>query len=232
MEENLQKSKNTVSAEGQVREKLSREGGGGLRVLFAGNSITRHGVREELGWHLDCGMAASAAEKDYVHILERRIRGMFPDAEFLVGNFAEWERHFYEEDVMEQYRGAIDFKADVAVVRLSENVSEQDAKAHDLAEAYGKLLDAFDKGGTKFILSTGFWKSERVDDAIRLTAQRRGLPLVELGFLGEMDEMKAIGLFEHAGVANHPGDLGMRAIAEALWTPLSRILAEIRKERS
>ena len=51
-------------------------------------------------------------------------------------------------------------------------------------------------------------------------AAERGYPFVYLGDLGESDEMKAIGRFEHIGVANHPSDRGMEAIAERLWNAI------------
>ena len=67
----------------------------------------------------------------------------------------------------------------------------------------------------KIVLTTGFWK-HIADDGIREYSALQNLPLIELGDLGEDDEMKAIGKFEHVGVANHPGDLGMQNIAERI----------------
>jgi hypothetical protein len=31
----------------------------GLRITFAGNSITKHAPKPDIGWDRDCGMAAS-----------------------------------------------------------------------------------------------------------------------------------------------------------------------------
>ena len=50
------------------------------------------------------------------------------------------------------------------------------------------------------------------------------MPIVELGDLGEMDEMKAIDLFEHHGVANHPGDKGMAEIADRIFDKLKNLI--------
>ena len=54
--------------------------------------------------------------------------------------------------------------------------------------------------------------------------KENGYPCVDLGDLGQDDRMKAIGLFEHTGVANHPGDEGMNAIAKRILKVLKEYL--------
>ena len=65
------------------------------------------------------------------------------------------------------------------------------------------------------------------DEAIKEFAQENNIPFVDLGDLGELDEMKAVGLFEHSGVAAHPGDLGMEKIAERIYDKIDPTIRKI-----
>ena len=82
------------------------------------------------------------------------------------------------------------------------------------------MIDHFNTTGkAKVVVTTSFW-IHPLDEQIRQAAQECGYGVAELGVLGEDDKNKAIGLFEHEGVANHPGDEGMKAIADAILEKL------------
>ena len=81
----------------------------GPRVLFVGNSITLHGPRPQIGWTNNWGMAASARDKDYVHLLQ------------VAGTI---ERSFFKPDwsCERNFKWAREFKPDVIVLFFGANV--------------------------------------------------------------------------------------------------------------
>ena len=58
------------------------------RILFVGNSITRHGVAPWIGWNNDWGMAASAKEKDYVHLTASALQKRWGACDFCIAQAA------------------------------------------------------------------------------------------------------------------------------------------------
>lgn len=214
--------KNTVSAKNQLDEwkfvRFVNREGKGKRIMFAGNSITVHGVRPELGWHWEFGMAASAEENDYVHVVMNEVKKSDSDAAFCIAQVSRWEVNYAKENYQEKielHKDARDFDADVIIMRAVENCPRDVYEEELFMKSYKALIDYLNKGNAKIILTTSFWKVP-ADDAIMKVGKERGYPVIYLGDLGERDDMKAIGQFEHAGVANHPNDNGMREIANRI----------------
>ncbi len=85
---------NTVPADDQVFEKVQfvEEEGAAIKVLFLGNSITLHEPAPAIGWNNAWGMAASAREKDYVHILLSHLREQYGKVGYCICNVGEWEQ--------------------------------------------------------------------------------------------------------------------------------------------
>ena len=192
-----------------------------LKILVVGNSITRHGPKAEIGWERDWGMAASAPEKDYVHLLYAKLCAAGLKPYMMIRQASGWEIGFLDDDVLDKFTEERAFDADIVIYRLGENVKK------DLKPAFREKLEAFiehicPRG--KVIFTTNFWKNEIVDNGIRDLAQKRGERCVDIRCEGE--EQTAIGLFEHKGVAMHPGDKGMEMIAERV---AQAVLAEVKK---
>ena len=115
----------------------------------------------------------------------------------------------------------IDFKADLIILAIGENVQglktpEDKAK---LQSAVVKLLTAVKAGRQATVLvRSSFWASAAKDEALQQACTAVGGIYVNITSLSKDESLYARSErpFKHAGVANHPGDKGMAAIADAL----------------
>ncbi len=212
--------KNTVSAVNQMKNSSLVYHLGNpnakTKILVVGNSITRHGPNQSIGWERDWGMAASAPEKDYIHRLFAMLTESGRDVLMRVSQRSSWERNFVKEDVLSDYDADKEFGADFVVFRLGENVLEADAPKFQ--SALEKFVSHISPDGT-VIYTTCFWGNPIVDDAIRSVASQRDEVCIDGCFSADQNNM-ALGQFEHSGVAIHPSDKGMEEIAKALFQVL------------
>lgn len=201
------------------------------KILIVGNSITRHNPKADIGWFGDWGMAASCAENDYVHIMHRKLKEYFGAVSICIAQAAIWEVTECaqkQEKLSESYKAAAEFGADLLIIRIGENMDMSRTSVPELVEDFEQMIRFFcgKKEGSKVIVTGMFWESPEREEVVRLVAQRKGYHYVPLNDLGMNEKMTAMGLFEHTGVAGHPGDLGMRHIAERIMDKVKEIYLE------
>ncbi len=192
------------------------------KILFLGNSITLHGPAPAIGWSGNWGMAASAPEKDFVHLVASSLAmttGTAP--EVMVKNVAEFERQYASYDVGEKLADALGFRAELVVVALGENVSSLDSD--EAKTCFGSSLKQLLRGLTSdnrpiLIVRSCFWPNQAKDQILKQTCQEAGGIFVDIGNLSkdESNYARSERKFDHPGVAAHPGDRGMQAIASAI----------------
>lgn len=198
------------------------------RVLFVGNSITLHGPAPKIGWTGNWGMAASAVEKDYVHLVVEsltKLRGHKP--EFLVTNVADFERKYDGFDLATKLKDQVAFKADTVVVAIGENVpalKSDEAKAK-FKESVVKLLALLKgEGKTALYVRSCFWADAAKDVVLKEACTTAGGVFVDISTLAkdEANYARSERKIEHEGVARHPGDRGMKAIADAILAAITK----------
>ena len=204
----------------------------GPRVLFVGNSITLHGPRPQIGWTNNWGMAASARDKDYVHLLQKKIAAVRPDAQCCLLQVANtFERAFFKKDwsCERNFKWAREFKPDVIVFFFGANVPKTynaGTMSPAPARTFGEALDAFrtylDPEGRALVLfSQGFYIRPKLDAEKETVAKRRGDVFVN------MEDIRA--RKDAHGRFNHPGDLGMELIAERFWQHIEKRVRDVRR---
>ena len=188
------------------------------KILFLGNSITWHAPKPSIGWYGNWGMAASSLENDYVHILSRsvsEITGTPP--EIMVENIAAFESNYetYDLALLNEH---MEFGADTVILAIGENVRDVGSEDSRIRFRAGvlRLLNALkDAGNPTIIVRSSFWPDEVEDNILKSVAEEVGGVFVDISGLSN-DESNYAREHAHEGVAAHPSDKGMQAIADLL----------------
>ena len=198
-----------------------RAAGGKFRVLIYGNSIALHGRAPKIGWNADWGMAASAREKDFAHLVVAELEAKRGErADYRIRNLALLERNFRTNLThFADLASDVAYAPDYVVIAIGENVpsiGEKDAPDYTrfLVTLAKPLVESAKR--PRVVMRSPFWRNAVKADCTATAAAEVGATYVDAGPLGEQESNMALGLFEHKGVARHPGDLGMRRLAELI----------------
>lgn len=204
--------------------------------IALGNSITKHAITPF--WWGEWGMAATVKEKDYVHLLNSLLEDYYKTTlSFKAVNIATWERDFNGFD-KESIRSHFSGDEDIVVIRLGENVPNREESYAVYKEEFSHLV-AFLKvlaPTASFVITGNFWANARKDAIQKEVADQYNciwVPLAQLetpenkstletkvsGDDGEWHTVSEGGKTA-PGVANHPGDEGMKNIATAIMNAI------------
>ncbi|WP_338874099.1 SGNH/GDSL hydrolase family protein [Spirosoma sp. SC4-14] len=219
-------SKNTVLARTRINDLVSEPASANYslyfqRMLVIGNSIMSHAPYPEVGWYNNNGMAASAPEKDFVHLLNGYLQTLYPAVNYQLQTGGNFERQFgapgYSIDefntVLQQY------KPDLIIVRIGENVDEGDVFSRNFELQFRNLLDklaTYSGQPVKIVCSTSVWNRPQTDISIRKVTLEKGFALADLREIVPQSKYFA-SQYANPSVAAHPNDLGMQRIADLIW---------------
>lgn len=191
------------------------------RMMVIGNSIMSHGPAPDLGWFNFNGMAASAPEKDYVHLLTAKLNGLRDGVQTKLVSGGAFERQFGQSgySVTEFLTPLQEFKPDIIFVRIGENMDEGSVQQNNLVGNLRVLFDFLKQnagGPVQIICSTSVWNRPQADAVIRQVAAEKGIPLADLkSMVGNPSYFAS--QYANAGVAAHPNDAGMQRITDLIW---------------
>jgi lysophospholipase L1-like esterase len=183
-------------------------------VYFLGNSITLHYPLPILNWFGTWGMAATSAENDYTYQLIYKLRNEFNNYRI---NYTTHQVRYWEFNFNETVKIDTQKPVDLLVVQLGENVVEDYALKNNYWAALSKLVAGIKGKNTKVIMLDPFWYSSYKTAVHKGVAQMNGYYFVAVSDLSFNTDNMAYDTFDNPAVRTHPGDKGMKAIAERLY---------------
>jgi hypothetical protein len=199
------------------------------RILFLGNSITLHGPAPAIGWEGNWGMAASARDKDYVHLVVKAIAGAAgKEPETLVANIARFERQFETYDFDAELGKELAFQPDLVIVAVGDNVpalASDQARSGFRASLTRLLKKLKANSRPTIVVKTCFWADPVKDAILDQACKDVGGVLVDWSTHGKVEANLARSerAFSNGAVGGHPGDRGMQVIADSILEALRKV---------
>jgi alpha-galactosidase len=170
-------------------------------------------------------MAASSEDKDFCHVLLRHFteanQGVAP--QMLIENVANFEREHttIELDAIDSIAKCVAMKPEIFVLAIGENVPNLDTEESRnlFRDKVIALLKRIQEGSHPMIVvRSSFWPRECIDVPLKQACEAVGGVYVDIHELSvEENFARSERQIQHEGVAAHPGDRGMKAIADAIW---------------
>ena len=204
---------------------MSQKFGGGVNYLAIGNSITRHGVCDY--WWIECGMAATEPSKDYFHLVIDEIKKQNNSVVSCTFNFGVWEMLATDRAqtriMLDPY---LNPNINLITIQLGENASDLTNFETDFEFLINHVKKQCPKA--QIIIVSDFWEFNGRDQMKINAAKKCDVKIADIRAIKNNRKYqsslgtKVFGadgekhVIEHNGVAAHPGDEGMKYIAEKI----------------
>lgn len=199
-----------------------------VTMLFLGNSLTYTGVPDEEPNKEKRGLTSTCVDSDYVHRVVKMVSTKHKsNIKYSICNLSDFERSFITHPFSMRKLDKAEVKQpDILIVQIGENVSEENIKDPKKFETeYVKLLSNFPHA--KRVITLPFWPSKQKEYAITNVAIRTNSYLVDISHLGDCTDpqnfAKSYKKYKKPGVGEHPGDVGMKHIADCLYATINAI---------
>ena len=193
-------------------------------VLFIGNSITIHPACNY--WWGNWGMAASSADKDYVHQVVEGLEKTYQTVDYDILSFSIWERKEVRSNILPYISDVMSNNYNLVVIQLGDNVSSIKGFENDYETLVAYVKAA--QPNAEIVLVGDYWYKKGRDAKKIAVAKRQGAKYIDLSdfrkspefhakdgdmVMGEDGQLHSI---DFHPVALHPNDLGMKLISDKI----------------
>ena len=199
---------------------------GTFKYLAIGNSITVHPIRPF--WWGNWGMAATSADKDYVHTISSYIERRTGSVSMNAIYYADWERTssgWQRTMKLSELDSLLAPDLDLVTIMLGENVTD----TSDIQQDFQNLINYIRQKSpnARIIMIGQFWPDDTLENAKRAVCYTNGISFVDLSAIWGQEYRIGMGatvwgadgmthVISDEGVAQHPNDAAMAYIGQSV----------------